>query len=109
MRGNQGEVTSVGYKQRSVIFKYNMKPGEVADTAFAALETAYENGADIELAFMNKAIATVGAKGVAGFFVITKFDRDEADEENPSVDVELRPADHEEAGVAVEVGPFTVV
>jgi hypothetical protein len=107
MRGNEGEVTVVGYTKRAVTFKYHMKPGEVADTVFAALETAFNTGADIECAFMNKAIATVGAKGVSGFFVVTKFDRDEADEENPSVDVELKPADHEESGTPVEVAPYT--
>ncbi len=106
MRGYNGEVTSLGYTKRAVTFKYQMKKPGLADAVFTALETAYNTSADIECAFMDRPIATVGSKGIAGFFVVTKFDRDESDEDNPSVDIELKPADHEEAGAAVEVAPY---
>jgi hypothetical protein len=107
MRGNVGVVTTVGYIARSVTFKYHRKAPGQTDTVFAALQTAFLAGANIECAFMDRPIATVGATGVAGFFVITKFDRNEDDEDNVNVDVEMKPADHEESGTPVEVAPFT--
>lgn len=108
MRGFNGIVGATGYVKYSVTFKYHTKsPAGTADTVEAALLNAFRNDADVEMAFMDRAIATVGATGIAGFFRIVKMDRDEADEDNVSYDVELVPADHEESGVAVEVAPFT--
>jgi hypothetical protein len=108
MRGFQTIVAATGYKKYGVTFKYQTKsPAGTADTIEAALQTAYDNDADIEIAMVDRPIATVGAKGTSGFFRVTKFDRDEADEDNVSYDVELMPADHEESGTPVEVGPYT--
>lgn len=107
MRGFTVVATALGYMVYAVTFKYNLKKAGLTDAAFAALETAFNSGADVELAFMDQAIATVGAKGIAGFFVITKFDKSEADEENPSVSIEVKPADHEESSTPVEVAPYT--
>lgn len=106
MRGNAGEVTALGYNKRSATFKYQLKKAGYTDTFFAALQAADEAGTDIEVAFMRGAMAT-GTKGIAGFWVVTKFDKDESDEENESYDVELKPADHEETGTVVEVGLYT--
>lgn len=107
MRGYEGEVTAIGYKKRAVTFKYHMKKAGRTDAVFNALNTAYENGTPIECAFVDRPIATVGATGISGFFEVVNFNRTEPDEDSISVDVELRPADHEEAGTVVEVAPYT--
>jgi hypothetical protein len=107
MRGYEGTVTSVGYVERSVTFKYHTKKAGRTDSVLAALLTAMRTRAPIEMWFVDQAIATVGATGVHGFFMVTAAPRDEADEDNPSREFTLEPADHEESGTVVEVEPYT--
>jgi hypothetical protein len=106
MRGNSGTVTALGYNQRSATFRYELKAPGATDSFFTALQAADEAGTDIEIYFMRGPMTT-GMKGIGGFWVVTKFDKDEADEENEFYDVELKPADHEESGTTVEVGLYT--
>ena len=107
MRGYEGVVTSVGYVERSVSFKYQSKKAGLTDSVLAALRTSMRTRAELQFWFVDQAIATVGATGVSGFFLVTKCDRDESDDDNPSYDVMLEPADHEESGTVVEVAPYT--
>lgn len=107
MRGYEGVVTSVGYVERSVTFKYQSKAAGLTDSILAALRTAMRARTAVQFWFVDQAIATAGAAGVSGFFMVTKCDRDESDDDNPSYDVMLEPADHEETGTVVEVAPYT--
>lgn len=107
MRGFEGTVTAVGYVERSVSFKYQSKKVGLADTVLAALRTAMRTRSPLQFWFVDGDIVDDIVIGITGFFMVTKCDRDEADEDNPSFDVMLEPADHEESGTVVEVAPYT--
>lgn len=79
---------ALGLRDTSIEFEAKF---DVDETAFAALKTAYEAGNTIAMAAMNEAIATVGATGVAGNFILTGFARSEALEGLVTVSVTAKP------------------
>ena len=107
-RGAENKKTATGKKAYSVSFKYETKrlPG-ATDTVLAALQDSFDNETVLDMAFTDQDIATSGAYGIRGPFVVTDFDRDEAEESNTSYDVTVAEVDHEESDVLVETAPYT--
>lgn len=106
-RGAENKKTAIGYRSYEINFKYETKRDpESSDTQLAMLQDSYDNGTVLDVAMMNKDIATANAKGVRGPFVVTDLPRDEADENNTSFEVTLKEVDHEENDELVEVQPY---
>ena len=113
-RGAKNKKKVTGYLEYTFSFQYvPAKAGSAAataDTVLAALEASLENELTLDAAFMDRAIATVGAKGVRGPMMCTKLDRTEDDESSVVFDVELVEVEHEDsAGALVEIAPYTIV
>lgn len=107
-RGAANKKTATGYKAYEITFKYETKADPAGtDAVLAALQASFDAETLMDCAFTDQAIATVGAKGVRGPFVVTQLDRDEDDENNTSYDVTLKEVDHDESDVLVEVAPYT--
>lgn len=99
--------TATGQITTELSFKYETKRAPTAaDTVFAALLDSFTNDTVLDIACTDQAIGTSGAKGIRGPFVVTQFDRDEADESNTAYDVTLKEVDHEESGSLVEVAAY---
>lgn len=79
-------------------FKYHTKKDpSLADATLAALQASFDDETMLDLAFVDQAIATSGATGIRGPFVVSQFDRDQADESNTTYDVSLVEIDFEDA------------
>lgn len=65
----------------------------LTDAVFTALKASYVNNTPMDLAAMESAIATSGAKGIRGPFICTKLQRKEAVNEAVRYDVELMETD----------------
>lgn len=100
--------TALGKKKYSFTFKYETKRAAGAtDTVLAALQDSFDNETELDVAFVDQAIATTGAFGVRGPFVVADFARDESDESNTAYDVTLMEIDSEDSGSLVETVPWT--
>lgn len=113
-RGAKNKKKVAGYLEYGFSFQYvPARAGSAAaaaDTVLTALENSLENEAILDVAFMDRAIATVGAKGVRGPMMCTKLDRKEEDENSIVFDVELVEVEHEDnAGALIEIAPYTIV
>jgi hypothetical protein len=107
-RGAKSKKTAVGYQKFELSFKYETKRDPAnADAMLTALQDSFDNETVLDMATVDRAIATSGATGVRGPFQVTTFDRDEDDESNTSYDVTLSEVDHEESSELVEVESYT--
>ncbi|GAB5404301.1 MAG: hypothetical protein Aurels2KO_25320 [Aureliella sp.] len=107
-RGAKNKKTAVGYRKFELSFKYETKRNPAnADAILALLQDSYDNETVLDMATVDRAIATTGATGVRGPVQVTTFDRDEDDESNTSYDVTLSEVDHEESDVLVEIEAYT--
>ena len=78
---------------RGVTFQMEHDPATAANDAnFEALSDAIYAGTEIEMAFMNGAIATSDNQGVRGVWLVKKMDVAEPLEDAQLYDVELVPA-----------------
>lgn len=103
-RGSENVKTATGKKKYGVTFKYETKRDpSVEDLHLAALLDSFENDTMLDLAFTDQAIATVGAKGIRGPFVVVSMPKDEAEESNSSYDVTLAEIDYEDGDGVFEV------
>jgi hypothetical protein len=89
-RANNGwKATAATLKDGSIEFEMLWDTG---DTAFGALKDAWASSAEIALAAMDGAIATVGSEGLAGNFTVTNFSRSEPLAEGVTVKVTVKPS-----------------
>jgi hypothetical protein len=115
-RGAKNKKKVLGYLEYSFAFKYQVKKAGVADTLFDKLEDSNRNEVVLDVFFANQPLTAptgstaigTAAKGLRGPVVVEKFDRDEADEDGVSYDVNLVEVDHEESGALVEIAAFSV-
>jgi hypothetical protein len=112
-RGAKNKKKVAGYLEYGFSFEYvPAKAGSgaaSADTVLTALEASLENETILDAAFMDRAIATSGAKGVRGPMMCTKLDRKEDDESSIVFDVELVEVEQEDgSGNLVEIAPYTI-
>lgn len=103
-----------GYKECGFSLTYiPAKAGSAAataDTVISALEGSLDNETVLDVLFLDRPVATVGAKGIRASVQCFKFDRNEDDESAISIDVELGLVEDEDAGgVLREPIAFTVV
>jgi hypothetical protein len=114
-RGAKNKKKVTGYMEFGVTFKYHAKKAGATDTVLAKLEDSFINESVLDCIWLDQplvapsgssAIGTT-AKGIRGPYVVAKFDRDEADEDGVSYDVELVEVDHEEASALVETVAFS--
>ncbi len=116
-RGLKSTKNVAGYKDHAINFKYEVKPVALSHAVFALMEESYEDEASLDLIMVNsKLILPAGnplvgedAVGIRGFFQVFKFDRDEADEDGTTYDVELAEVYEEVSGVVKEVEAFSLV
>lgn len=106
-RGANNVKTAQGYRKYEVSFTYRVKRQGLADTVLAALQASFDAETTLDVVLVDRAIATTGAYGIRGPFVVSKFDRNEPDEDGISYDVMLSEVDDEQAGALVEVAPYT--
>lgn len=114
-RGAANKKTITGYMEYKMSFKYQAKRAGLADTVFDALNASFLNETKLDVLFLDQPLtvptgnAAIGtsAKGVRGPYVVTKFDRDESDEDGVSFDVELAEIEDEQSGALVETVPYT--
>lgn len=111
-RGAKTKKKVTGYIEYGFSFDYiPAKAGSgaaTADTVIGALEASLENDTPIDAAFMDRAIATSGAKGVRGPMQVTKMDRKEEDENSIVFSVELVEVEGEDgSGNLLEIAPYT--
>ncbi len=89
-RANNGwEATAATLKKGVVTFKMIWKPG---DAGFDAIQSAWENSAEIALMFLDGPVGTAGSQGLSGNFSISNFSRDEQLTEAMVVDVTAKPS-----------------
>ncbi len=81
-----------GNKKIGFAFNYFRVDGQT-DAVFNALEASYYDDTPIDMASMEVAIATAGAKGIRGPFMVSKFDRKEPVNEAVRYEVELVETD----------------
>lgn len=92
----EGDDSSRAYAQASTVvgqesIEISMQAIYVlADTAFAALKSAYEGRDVVEIALMDGPIATVGTKGKRVDVVITAFNRSEAMGDSVKYDITFK-------------------
>lgn len=103
-----------GYKECGFSFTYvPAKAGSAAataDTVITALEGSLDSETVLDVLFLDRPVATVGAKGIRASVQCFKFDRNEDDESTISIDVELNLVEDEDAGgVLREPVAFTTV
>jgi hypothetical protein len=84
--------TVAGNKKLGITFNY-FRVDSHTDAVFNALAASYFDDTVLDMAAMEIAIATAGAKGIRGPFVVTKFDRKEAVNEATRYEVELAETD----------------
>lgn len=92
MKGSDFTRTIRGVRTKGVAFKYRRK--RAADPVFAELKECYEDPDKcVEYAATDRPIATEGAAGFRGPFVVTKFNETRPFEGVVEVDIELKFAD----------------
>ncbi len=114
-RGLKSTKNVAGYQDHSISFKYEVKPAALSHAVFDLLEESYEDEVSLDLIMVNSKLilptghALIGedAVGIRGFFQVFKFDRDEADEDGTTYDVELAEVYEEVSGAVKEVEAFT--
>ena len=65
---------------------------DAADTILSELETAFHTNGYVELLFLDGSIATTGSRGLRGMFKVSKFQGNEALEDEGLIDVSVVPA-----------------
>ena len=91
-RANNGwRATAATLKDGSIEFEMLW---DTNDAGFTALQTAWENSAEIALAAMDDDIAVVGSQGLASNFTVTNFSRSEPLEEAVTVSVTVKPSSY---------------
>ena len=75
---------------RNIAFAWKML-FKLDDTAQAGLRTKARARTPTEFAFLDQAVATVGAVGIRGTFYMKKFNRAEEDGKPCMVEVEIKP------------------
>ena len=113
-RGAKNKKKVGGYIEYGFSFQYVVaKAGSAAataDTVLTALENSLENETVLDVCFMDRSVATVGAKGVRGPVQCFKLDRKEDDEDSITLEVELNEVEHEDGdGLLIEMAPYTTV
>ncbi len=111
-RGAKNKMKVGGYLELGFSFTYiPARAGSAAataDTVITALENSLDNETQLDVCFMDRSVATAGAKGIRGYVQCFKFERKEEDENSISIDVELDPVEAEDvAGALVEMAPYT--
>lgn len=109
IRGSENVKTSTGKKNFSGIsFKYQTKRDPaLADALLAAFQDSFDNDTMLDLAFVDRDIALSGSTGIRGPFVVSQFDRDEADESNTTYDVTIVEIDYEDGDGVFDVDTYT--
>lgn len=101
-RGGSGwRQTAATLKDGSVEFEMIWDPG---DADFAAIQSAWANGTNIAMAFLDGASDTAGVQGLWADFQITNFSVSQALEEAITVSVTAKPARSDVAPAWVTVG-----
>ena len=91
-RSNGGwRATVPTLREMTIDFEMQWKPG---DEAFEAIKDAYLANGEICIVCLDKTIATAGAQGPAGNFVVTNFARSEPLEEAMKVSVTLKASSY---------------
>lgn len=89
IRETPNDKVSVGGMKFPISFTYFKRMG-ATDTIFAALLASFMSNTVLDVAAMDQAIATVGATGLRGPYVCTKFERGEPVNDSVSYSVELQ-------------------
>lgn len=114
-RGAKNKKKVAGYLDFGVTFKYHIKKAGSTDTVAAKLQDSFINETVLDCIWVDQPlIAPVGSSligtssnGFRGPYFVSKFDRDEADEDGMTYDVELSEADDEQSGNVFETIAFT--
>lgn len=88
IRETPNDKSSFGGMKFPISFTY-YKRRAVADTVFAALLASFMNNTTMDIAAMDQAIATVGATGLRGPYVVSKLERAEPVNDSVVYNVEL--------------------
>lgn len=88
IRETPNDKSSLGGLKFPISFTYFKKLG-VTDTVFAAILDSFFNNTVMDIAAMDQAIATVGATGLRGPYVVSKCERGEPINDSVSYSVEM--------------------
>lgn len=70
-----------GLKDFEISGQYVLKNATVADTVYAALLASFMSDTVMDIAMLDTLVATTGATGIRGPFVVSQLDRSEDDED----------------------------
>ncbi|MGN6543779.1 MAG: hypothetical protein ACTHK7_01935 [Aureliella sp.] len=88
IRETPNDKSSFGGLKFPISFTY-YKRNLVEDVVFTALQDSFLNNTPLDIAAVDQAIATVGAAGFRGPYVVSKFERSEPVNDSISYSVEL--------------------
>ena len=79
MRASDTTITVYGNKVRTITFTLYKKKGApaTADPVFNVLQDSYENDCALDIAMMDDDIATTGAAGIRGPYIVATMDKSE--------------------------------
>ena len=92
MRETPNDKSVFGGLKFPISFTYYKRVG-VTDTVFSALQASFFNNTPMDIAAMDQAIATPGAAGLRGPYVVSKCERSEPVNDSISYAVELLECD----------------
>ena len=104
-KGHDTQFSVAGARSSVVAFKYRKKRG--TDPIFNELQAAYEDQSKVvDYVATDQDIATTGAKGFRGPYLVTKFSESRPYGNVVEYDVELRHADAEREDLPDNAGTF---
>lgn len=106
IRETPNDKVSVGGLKFPISFTY-YKRRAVSDTIHAALLASFLNNTVLDIAAMDQAIATVGATGLRGPYVVTKFERGEPVNDSVAYAVEMQEVDEVDSSTPLYTQSFT--
>ena len=107
IRETPNDKVSVGGLKFPISFTY-YKRRAVADTIFAALLASFMNNTVMDIAAMDQAIATIGATGLRGPYVVTKFERGEPINDSVAYAVELQEVEDLDSTTPLYTQSYTI-
>lgn len=89
IRGKKNKTSVLGKREYGISFTYTPSSVGASDAVLTKLQDSYTNRTVMDIAMMDRAIATSGSTGIRGPYVVQQFDRSEDDEDAVVYDVVL--------------------
>ncbi len=106
MRETPNDKSTFGGMKFPISFTYYKRNG-VSDPVFTALQNSFYTNAPLDIAAMDQPIATVGATGLRGPYVVSKCERSEPVNDSISYSVELLECDHVDGSTVLYTQSYT--